>query len=61
MKFTLAPRVNALVNILSACAFFFGSTLFLPAFIEYATLGVVLFMIGSSLFLLSAFADYYSN
>ncbi|MCG9710644.1 YrhK family protein [Pseudoalteromonas sp. Isolate3] len=61
MKFTLAPRVNALVNILSACAFFFGSTLFLPAFIEYTTLGVVLFMIGSSLFLLSAFADYYSN
>ena len=24
MKFTLAPKVNALVTILSACAFFFG-------------------------------------
>lgn len=58
MKFTLAPKVNALVNITSACAFFFGSTLFLPSFIEYATVGVVLFMIGSLLFLLSAVADF---
>ncbi|NRA80947.1 MAG: YrhK family protein [Pseudoalteromonas sp.] len=61
MKFTFAPKVNALVNIISACAFFFGSTLFLPAFIEYATVGVVLFMVGSLLFLLSALADYYSH
>ncbi|GGE87699.1 MULTISPECIES: YrhK family protein [Pseudoalteromonas] len=61
MKFTLAPKVNALVNITSACAFFFGSTLFLPSFIEYATVGVVLFMIGSLLFLLSAVADFNSH
>jgi len=39
MKFTLVSKVNALVNILSACAFFFGSALFLPAFIKYATVG----------------------
>ncbi|WP_462175352.1 YrhK family protein [Pseudoalteromonas gelatinilytica] len=57
----MPPKVNALVNITSACAFFFGSTLFLPSFIEYATVGVVLFMIGSLLFLLSAVADFNSH
>ena len=61
MKFTFSPKTNAVVNILSALSFFVGSTLFLPAYAEHATIGVVLFMIGSALCFLSALADFNSH
>ncbi|WP_286232702.1 YrhK family protein [Thalassotalea sediminis] len=37
------------LGILASLSFFFGSSLFLPTFAEYATTGVWLFMLGSAL------------
>ncbi|MGQ8365020.1 YrhK family protein [Glaciecola sp. 1036] len=34
---------------MASLSFFFGSTLFLPTFADYATIGVWLFMLGSAL------------
>lgn len=42
------PKTDV-IGILASLSFFFGSTLFLPNFAAYATVGVWLFMIGSAL------------
>ena len=42
------PKTDV-IGILASLSFFFGSTLFLPSFAAYATVGVWLFMIGSAL------------
>ncbi len=41
-----------IINLIASLAFLFGSTLFLPQFSDYATIGVYLFMLGSALMLI---------
>lgn len=48
MKLAQRFRKNGL-GLVSSLSFFFGSTLFLPTFADYATAGVWLFMFGSAL------------
>ncbi|MBR9790193.1 MAG: hypothetical protein GYB58_00455 [Gammaproteobacteria bacterium] len=48
MNMIKRARQNTLGVTASLC-FFFGSTLFLPVFGDYATVGVWLFMAGSAL------------
>lgn len=42
------PKTDV-IGILASLSFFFGSTLFLPSFAAYSTVGVWLFMVGSAL------------
>lgn len=52
MKTRLALRLpKKLLSILASLAFFVGSTLFLPVFADYSTVGVWAFMTGSALML----------
>ena len=41
-------------NLAASLAFFFGSTMFLPQFSQFATTGVYLFMLGSALMFIDA-------
>lgn len=45
---------HAMIGLLGSAAFFIGSILFLPRFVEYKTVGVWLFIFGSFFMLLGA-------
>lgn len=45
------PKAVNVIGLVASLAFFIGSTLFLPQFSRFATTGVYLFMLGSSLML----------
>lgn len=53
MQASLVQRIKQnKLGILASLCFFFGSSLFLPVFAAYATVGVWLFMAGSALMFL---------
>lgn len=51
-------KINRL-NFLASISFFTGSTLFLPQFANYATVGVYLFMLGSALMFVDTIKSKY--